>query len=344
MTEFDATYYDGKTSARTAVRVRGCGHRLRIAGADGNFDAPLADVALDEVRADARVGSARRFLGLPGGAQLQTDDHDAVAALFPQAAPWQARILGLERRWSYALAAIAILAAFTWWCAVYGLPVAARLGAMAVPLTVESKLGEQALYALDKSFCEPSALGEGRRSEVQKQFERVTAGLKDGFLYRLELRSCPRIGPNALALPGGAVVMTDDLVRLATDDAQLAAVLAHEIGHVRQRHGLRLGLQGAGLAALIAALAGDAVSLTGLAMSLPTVLLQAGYSRGFEREADQYALERMSEIGVPARHFADIMALLSKQGPEAGLRGEALDYLSTHPAASERVEEAMKAR
>ena len=138
--------------------------------------------------------------------------------------------------------------------------------------------------------------------------------------------------------------MTDDMVRLATDDSQLAAVLAHELGHVHHRHGLRMGLQGAGLAALIAALAGDAVSLTGLAMTLPTALLQAGYSRSFEREAEQYALQRMSEIGVPAQHFADIISLLSRKRPGAGIGGDALDYLSTHPAAAQRIEQATKGR
>jgi Zn-dependent protease with chaperone function len=342
VSEFDATYYDGRSSARTVVRVRARGGRLQLAAADGNFDAPLLDVALGEVRADARVGSARRLLALPGGAQLQTDDHDAVAVLFPDKNGLQARVLGLERSWGYALAAVAIIGVFTWWCVVYGLPVAARLAAMTVPVNFESKLGEQALYTIDKALCGPSALEEQRRAAVQKEFERVVAGLNDGFLYRLELRACPRMGPNALALPGGTVLVTDDLASLAADDAQLTAVLAHEIGHVRQRHGLRLGLQGAGLAAIIAALAGDAVSLAGLATALPTALLQAGYSRSFEEEADEYALQRLREIGVPGKHLADILSLLAKERGQPGTSGGALDYLSTHPAVSRRIERALK--
>ena len=72
-------------------------------------------------------------------------------------------------------------------------------------------------------------------------------------------------------------------------DDELLAVLAHEIGHVRGRHAMRLVLQNSGLAVLLTALAGDAVGVTFLAVALPSMLLQSGYSRQFETEADDYA-------------------------------------------------------
>lgn len=344
MTEFNATYYDGKSSARTPVRVRGAASRLCIVGEGGDFNAPMLDVALTDVRPDAQVGTARRFLGLPGGAQLQTDDHAAVAALFPGAAPLDRYVLGLERRRVAALAAILIIGAFSWWCVAYGLPLAATLASKAVPVTIEAALGEQTLNTIDRTFCRASALDAGRRAAAQRRFEQLTAGLADDFPYSLEFRSCPRIGPNAFALPGGVVVLTDGLVQLAENDGQLAAVLAHELGHVQHRHGLRLGLQGVGLAALLAALAGDAVSITGFAVTLPMTLLQAGYSRAFEEEADDYALGRMRQLGVPAKHFAEVMSLIASERQEAGERGGALDYLATHPSTGQRIERATKAR
>jgi Zn-dependent protease with chaperone function len=303
-------------------------------------DPPLLEVPLAEVKPDAQVGSARRFLGLPGGAQLQTDDHDAVAALFPPAMV-QRGVRGLERLWGAAFAAILVIAAFAWWCVAYGLPVAARLVAMAVPATLEAKLGDQTLYSIDRTFCEPSVLDADRRAPALKQFERLTAGLHDDFLYRLEFRSCPRIGANAFALPGGAVVLTDDMLQLANDDGELAAVLAHELGHVQHRHGLRLGLQGAGLVALVAALAGDAVSITGLGVALPTALLQAGYSRAFEEEADDYAIVRLRDLGIPLAHFRSILQSIATEREEA-TRGSAFDYLSTHPSTRHRLERAFK--
>lgn len=348
MIQFGAVYYDGKTSARIAVRVSGSDRSLHIVGPEVDIEVSLADV-----RVDAPIANTRRALHLPDGAQLQTDDHAALAALFPHANRFQGWVHRLERRWGYALAALVVTAGCTWWGVVYGLPLAASVAAGFVPADIEAKLGDQTLNTLDRSFCGPSVIEAGRQQALRKSFGALTAGLDDRYDYRLEFRACDRIGPNAFALPGGAIVVTDALVKLAQNDQQIAAVLVHEIGHVRYRHGLRLALQGAGAAALIAALAGDAVSITNLAVILPTVLLQSGYSREFENEADGYAFRRLKEIGLSAKYFAEIMTLLEEhqnkparsqsgdQRDKAADTTGARDYLSTHPDTAKRVERAL---
>jgi Zn-dependent protease with chaperone function len=345
--EFDAVYYDGKTSTRRPVRAQTRRGGLHVVGADVDLDVPL-----DQITVDAPIGNTRRTLSLAGGAQLQTDDHAALAALFPRANRLQTWVQALEQRWGYALAALVLSAGFTAWCLTYGLPIAAKVAAGFVPVAIEAKLGEQSLYAFDHGICSPSALAVEGKQALQKSFNTLTAGLNDGYAYRLEFRACGRIGPNAFALPGGAIVMTDELVKLAQNDQQIAAVLAHEIGHVRYRHGLRMGLQAAGVAALIAALAGDAVSITSLAATLPTVLLQSGYSRDFEFEADTYAFQRLKQIGSSPKYFAEMMTLLEdyhtrKTGAprDGGKGGKAArgvsDYLSTHPDTAKRIERAL---
>lgn len=346
MTEFDAIYFDGKTSARFAVRVSDLDRSLHIVGPHVNVEVPLADVSVA-----APVANTGRVLNLPGGAQLQTDDHTALGALFPSANRLEGWVHGLERRWGYALAALVVTAGFAWWCIAYGLPVAATLAAAFVPANLEAKLGAETLATFDKGICGPSALDAGRQLDLRKGFGTLTAGLGDGYNYRLELRACGRVGPNAFALPGGAIVVTDDMVKLAQNDAQIYAVLAHEIGHVRHRHGLRMALQAAGLGALIATLAGDAVSITGMAVTLPTALLQSGYSRDFEDEADSYAFQRLKEVGLSPKYFAEILTLMeehrykdadSKKVYKKTADGDgALDYLSTHPATAGRIKRAL---
>jgi predicted Zn-dependent protease len=116
---------------------------------------------------------------------------------------------------------------------------------------------------------------------------------------------------------------TDQLAGFSLDFSEITAVLAHEVGHVRLRHGLRTLLQGAGLAALISTLAGDAAAITSIAVTLPTVLLQSGYSREFEDEADTFALARLKEIGISPRAFADILDRLEKARPEKARRDRA---------------------
>jgi len=106
-------------------------------------------------------------------------------------------------------------------------------------------------------------------------------------------------------------------------------------------------LQAAGLAALISALAGDTVSITSLAATLPMILLQSGYSREFEDEADSYAFQRLREIGLSPRVFAEIMTRLDEFRTDGGgakksaSGAHTLDYLSTHPATAQRVERAL---
>jgi Zn-dependent protease with chaperone function len=336
--EFEAVYYDGRTSARKPVRVRGYTLVIQIIGEGLSLDVPLG-----EVRVDPPVGGTRRALHLPDGAQLQTDDHRAVEALFPRSRALEDWVHRLERRWPYALAAIAMVAAFSWWSVVDGLPLAAKIAAGFVPVTWETKLGEQTLSFLEGRLCRPSALGAARQQALQQRFAKLTAGLADGYAYRLLPRDCRGVGANAFALPGGAVVITDALVKLAQNDDQISAVLAHEIGHVRHRHGLRISLQAAGLAALAAALFGDATSITSLATTLPVALLQNGYSRDLEAEADDYAFVRLREVGLSPKAFAEIMLLLEKARQKTP-GGETKDYFSTHPATAKRIERALSAR
>jgi Zn-dependent protease with chaperone function len=335
--EFEAVYYDGKTSARKNVRVRGYTGVIQIVAEGLRLEVPLG-----KVRVDPPVSGTRLALHLPEGAQLQTDDHAAVETLFPRVHAFEGWVHALERRWPYALAGVALIAAFAWWIVIDGLPRAAKIAAGFVPVTVETKLGEQTLSFFERRLCKPSSLDAARQQLLQQRFATLTSGLGDGYSYRLLPRDCRGVGANAFALPGGAIVVTDALVKLAQNDDQISAVLAHEIGHVHHRHGLRMALQATGLAALAAALFGDALSITSLATTLPTVLLQTGYSRGFETEADDYAFQRLKEIGLSPAAFAEIMLLLENtHGTGSG--AESKDYFSTHPATAKRVERALAA-
>jgi predicted Zn-dependent protease len=145
------------------------------------------------------------------------------------------------------------------------------------------------------------------------------------------------IGPNALALPSGIVVVTDSLVELAHSDAELIAVLAHEIGHLRQRHTLRRMLQGSATALLIVAITGDVGSIMSLAAALPTVLLNSSYSRDFEREADDFALDYLQRRSISPQALGDILLRMEKS---SGGGSDIPDYLSSHPSTRERARKA----
>jgi Zn-dependent protease with chaperone function len=342
VTAIRALYFDGRSSdghkvtldvdAQGALRVRGTGIDLGW---------PLA-----EIRISDRIGSSRRYLYFPDGSQCETGDNDAVDRLFAAQAPAGARLLhGMESSFRYAIAALVITVAAAAAFVLWGIPALAKQVAFRLPAATEKLIGSDALAALDRFVLAPSRLPPERQAALRKLHAGMIAdtgsGSGEASAYRLEFRRGGRVGANALALPAGIIVVTDELVELAKDDREIEAVLAHEIGHLRQRHILRHMLQHSATALLIAVTIGDVASLTSLAAAAPTLLLQAKFSRDFEREADDFALAHLARRGIPPEMFAAILQRMEEKRP--GGRDTA-DYLSTHPATRERIERARGAR
>jgi len=121
----------------------------------------------------------------------------------------------------------------------------------------------------------------------------------------------------------------------------ILAVLAHEAGHVHKRHGLRQIIQSTIMGGLVTWYIGD---VSALGAAAPTALLQAKYSRDLEREADAYAADVLKLNGMPASLLADALEALERTHGGRGDAGEhgrgdagPLDYLSSHPATTERM-------
>jgi len=248
----------------------------------------------------------------------------------------------LESRWWAVGGGIAVAAACVWLVVAIALPLAADPVARSISPKLESHLGKQALTSLDATVLKPSKLPDDEQAEWKDKFDAFVAGEKGEEKYGIIFRHAGM--PNAFALPGGTIVVTDEMVAAVGSDDELLAVLAHEIGHVRGRHAMRLVLQSSGLAVLMTALAGDAVGVTFLAVALPTMLLQSGYSRKFEAEADDYAFAHMKRHGVSPQAFADVMRRLEKETGGARDNDAMMRYLGTHPATAERIRRAEEAR
>jgi len=220
-------------------------------------------------------------------------------------------------------------------------PEVARRAAFAMPVSADRALAQNALELLDGRLFAPSRLEAERQSALKTRFADMVRDIDSRYRFRLELRSSKAAGPNAFALPDGTVVVTDALVDLAQADEELLAVLAHEIGHVVHRHALRGVLQNSAVALLVAFAMGDVLSVTSLAAALPTLMVEAKFSRDFEREADQYALEFLRARRVPLHHGAAILKRLAAREAELPT---GLEYLSSHPGIEERTRRFTAAR
>jgi Zn-dependent protease with chaperone function len=214
----------------------------------------------------------------------------------------------------------------------FGVPLVAGLVAAQVPASVTERLSSLTLQVLDTQVFAPSELPRPHQERIESAFRRLE--LPDGVprdRYRIIFRKSDQLGANAVALPSGTIVVTDGLVRLSADDREIMGVLAHEAGHVDRRHGLRQVLQNSLMGFLLAWFIGD---LSTLAAAAPAALIEADYSRELEREADTFAVDVLRTNGILVRHFGDILRRLEQ---ESGSTPAALQYLSSHPATSERL-------
>jgi predicted Zn-dependent protease len=144
--------------------------------------------------------------------------------------------------------------------------------------------------------------------------------------------------PNAFALPGGPIYFTRGMLSLMNSEAELAAVLGHEIGHIAARHQVAMITRqqvaqfGLGLGGLLFP---DLQQLGGVA-GLGLDLLFLRYSRDAEREADDLGFRYTLEQGYDVREMAAVFGSLARLGGEQ--RSAVPAWLQTHPLPAERIQ------
>jgi Zn-dependent protease with chaperone function len=325
MAAFPAEYFDGITSAARAVEVSLEAGEARVDGGDVALRFPR-----DALVVHPRLGSLPVRIGLPDGGLLVTQAAGAWESLgAPRAATLAHR---LESNLRFVALGFVALIAFGVFAYMVGIPRLAEIGAHRMPRAMEKQIAVEAMAVLDRHVFKPSGLEAPRREAIQQAFDSLASG--SASKPRLEFRGGGAFGANAFALPGGVVILTDELVELFKDDDPIAAVLAHELGHHEHRHGMRHLLQDSISALLAAAVLGDASGVGGLVATLPTTLLHTSYSRAFEREADGYAYALLRGSGRAPRLLGEALRALTEAHKGADVD---LGYLSTHPPTEERI-------
>jgi Zn-dependent protease with chaperone function len=334
----EGTYYPPGSSRAVAVVLRLGEAELEVTGEGVQRVERLADCPLSEP-----LGRMARHFTLPDGARIEVTEVAALAAWEKQ----QRRSSGLhwvhalESRWRWVAAAVLFLLATMAVLYLWALPVAAKQIALRLPAEVARLATEQAMQAFETLFdFEASELPEARREAIAAQFVRMAAAMDPGSGrdYRLQFFHAPF--PNAFALPDGLVCVTDELVEQAEHDHEIFGVLAHEIVHVREQHGLRNVLQNSAVFLIWTLMTGDVSTVAGMGSALPAMLAQSGYSRAFEREADLGAADYLIAQGWGVEPLGNLLRRIDPEGFDLGKTGEAF---STHPLTAERIK-ALEAR
>lgn len=327
-----ASYSDGRSAALLEVRLIPLHGHVWVQGADWDRRAPLETVEIGE-----RLGRAPRLIRFDDGAVCEVPDGPAFESWLESIGYADRAVDRAQRSWVVAIAAVVAVVAIGWAAWRWGLPLAAAELARRTPAVVTEILSQQTLDLLDDHLLAPTMLPVERRRALNRGFARLDPQQRAQLLFR----SGARIGPNALALPDGRVVVLDELVSLAEHDEEILAVLAHELGHVDRRHGLRMTIQSTAVGAFIAWWMGD---FSPVIAAAPAALLQASHSRELESEADADAARSLQRIGIAPSRLADILERMAHQHGERADRGSTAadptwtDYLSSHPATRRRIE------
>lgn len=145
---------------------------------------------------------------------------------------------------------------------------------------------------------------------------------------------------NAFALPGGFIYVTRGLLAAITNEAELASVLGHEIGHVTARHSVQqiskaqLAQLGLGLGSILSS---DIAQFAGLA-SQGLGILFLKYGRDAENQADELGFRYALNQNYDVREMDDVFQTLQRESELAGGGGRLPEWLSTHPNPENRVE------
>lgn len=340
-----AHFFDGRSARPQRVQAWISAGQLHLQAEE---DQSLRHFALREVQWPERQRHGQRQAELPGGGLLS--HHEAQA--------WDdwALASGLQDsltvRWMQSwrhvglafLLSLGVLAGMWRW----GVPWVADQGVALIPPAVEQQIGEQALAWFEQKMLKPSKLPQAKQAEIAERFAQALKQAqakaastgqppKPWPAYQLHFRDAGEaMGPNAFALPGGAIVMTDALVELLGQDnpEALVGVLAHELGHVQHQHGMRMVLQAGMVGTVAGLLVGD---FSTLIAGVPVVLAQAAYSRDFERESDAVARQLMLDAGIKPSVMLVFFQRIDEARKKKGSSGSLPIAFASHPADEERM-------
>lgn len=329
-----ARYSDGYTAASRAATAQLDETGLTILDANGP---PRAKWGLDEIRLIEKPGAAAEIrLG-------RAESNERLTLLDRAALPeLQRHCLHLRRGvyggigwprvvlWSgAALAGLAFLF-------LVGIPFLARHSSQWMSPRLEADLGRRVATAVIGLTAHPK---DGEKRECAAAEGRAAlAKLAAPLIAQLHLRNRPRLrvvnSPiiNAVALPGGQILLFRGLIDFAESPNEIAGVLAHELGHLALDHPTTVMVERGATAFLIGLVVGDVFGVSAIG-AIGTAALSASYGREAESAADSEAVALMEKAGYDLAPFAAFFARLEAKQGDGGLP---IGFLRSHPPNAER--------
>ena len=328
----DARYFDGRLAQRRQVFVSLDAQNRRLIIHD-HSGAELDIWPLETLRRlhdDAGIGLVLRSGAVdPGEARLVLSNARAIAAI-KAACPNLSKTTVAGRTWGKIavwLGASATALALM----IFGIvPALAGRLAVFIPPEREVRVGSAVLRQIELiSSKEEAGVWHCTNPKGQAALEHMVQALQHGqeFPYAIQVGVVDHKMINAFALPGGHIIVMRGLIEMSESPEQLAAVMAHELGHMAQRDPIVQALRAAGTAGLLSLVLGDATGGTVLAL-IGERLITAKNSRDVEARADDFALAQLAKAGVSPEALAEFFELLLQQMRDPDFD---MGWISSHP-------------
>ncbi len=205
-----------------------------------------------------------------------------------------------------------------------------------ISIEQEEKLGRMMMESLGSidpmyQYLEDSVMDEAIAVISRRLLDNI--GLTD---YEYNIRIVKSSQVNAFTIPGGNILVCKGLLDVAETPEQVAAVIAHEIGHVEKRHVVDKLVREIGLSMMLSMITGgDPYLMTDL---LETIFKNS-FSRKAEEQADEYALALLERSRLSPSHLAGIFKVMKK---ESFTMSENLEFIQTHPHINSRIRQSME--
>ncbi len=321
--------YPAGTSKQVPATMEVAGNSVVITSHDGH---ELGRSDLKHLEVDHQVGTAPRKLKLLDGTLFETQDFDAVERIKTDP---KARLLhSMEAFRGRLVVVVAACIAGGVMVYTFALPLLVTVAVWLTPPALERTIDRGTMQTIDLTMAEPTSLDPEKMAEAEELFARLLNAMppdqRTASNFNLQFRDLPGMGPNAFALPGGTIVLTDALVTEFDDPDIIGGILGHEIGHVVDKHGLRQLYRSLGIYVLIALIVGDTGPILEDIILEGNVLLSLANSRAHERDADDFGIRLADAAGLDPAGLLEFFEALPSDGTPS--------WYSSHPAHEERQE------
>lgn len=326
-TSFFARFFDGQSIKSSQATVEVKSDRLEITLGQGSSARKIqwlsSTLEVNEMPHHGRpaVIGCRDMLG----ARLILTDESAFQAVFPLVPKHQIKRAGSHHPWRIFIL-LAVVMTLLLMAALWGTQLAAPVLARAIPAQWDDNLGKWTIEQVAGDHAECVA-PEGQQA-LNKIMMRLSGSLENQPAFDVKVLEWGEV--NAFAVPGHHIVLMSGLLHLADNPEEVAAVLAHEMGHAIEHHPTQSIFRQLGIKILITLAIGSTYDLA-------SNLLILKYGRQDEQQADEIGLALLKQAQVDQTGMIKFFEKVAKMEGDVPLRKYWLDYLSSHPNTHDRI-------